>query len=318
MINFSLVQLETFVWVATLGGFRRAAEKLNATQPAISARIVSLEEGLGVKLFERGPGAVTLTAKGQELLAYSEKVLRMTALLQQRAASGVGGGLSLSGLLRLGVSETIVHTILPTYLSRLYEASPAIDVEITVDATVNLRNELVARSLDLAFLMGPVSEYSISNLDLAAYPLIWAASPAIGLPEGRQVKLEELAQHPILTYGRNTRPYMELKMRFAEVSDSPVRLFASSSLAAVMRMVKDGIGVAAIPRALVQDDLDSGKLVAAPCQWIPSDLRFTASFASEPPNPLVDFAATLAQRVSLESGAVIPGSLINFSNDKIN
>ena len=48
-----LRNLETFVWVAQLGGFRSAADKLNTTQPAISARIALLEDELGVKLFDR-------------------------------------------------------------------------------------------------------------------------------------------------------------------------------------------------------------------------------------------------------------------------
>jgi len=66
-MNFSLRQLETFVWEATLGNFRKTAEQLNTTQPAISTRIAGLEEMLNVKLFERDTGSVHLTAKGQEL-----------------------------------------------------------------------------------------------------------------------------------------------------------------------------------------------------------------------------------------------------------
>ena len=65
-MNFK--RLETFIWVATLGSFRKAAEHQHTTQPAISNRIAALEDELGVRLFERESGHSKLTSKGQELL----------------------------------------------------------------------------------------------------------------------------------------------------------------------------------------------------------------------------------------------------------
>jgi DNA-binding transcriptional LysR family regulator len=84
-MNFK--RLETFVWVATLGSFRKAAERQYTTQPAISSRIAALEEELGAKLFVRevGPGPVALTAKGKELLPYAEKIIFMSEQLRKRA-----------------------------------------------------------------------------------------------------------------------------------------------------------------------------------------------------------------------------------------
>src|SRR5207302_6668515 len=72
-----LRNLETFVWVARLGGFRLAAEKLNTTQPAISARVATLEQEFGVRLFERKQRRAALTAKGLELLGYAEQMLQL-------------------------------------------------------------------------------------------------------------------------------------------------------------------------------------------------------------------------------------------------
>ena len=151
-MNFK--RLETFIWVATLGSFRKAAEHQHTTQPAISNRIAALEDELGVRLFERESGHSKLTSKGQELLPYAEKIVFMAQQLRKRADRGA----SLSGILRLGVSETIVHSWLPRFFRELHETAPNLDVEITVDVSGNLRSGLLDRSLDLAFLMGPVSE----------------------------------------------------------------------------------------------------------------------------------------------------------------
>lgn len=90
-MNFK--RLETFIWVATLGSFRKAAEHQHTTQPAISNRIAALEDELGVRLFERESGHSKLTSKGQELLPYAEKIVFMAQQLRKRADRGA----SLSG-----------------------------------------------------------------------------------------------------------------------------------------------------------------------------------------------------------------------------
>ena len=107
MLN--LKQLETFVWIANLGSFRQAAEHLCTTQPAISTRITNLEHTLNTTLFNREKGGVTLTAKGRELLPLAENILNSTAQLCYKADAAS----ALSGLLRIGVSETLIHTWLP-------------------------------------------------------------------------------------------------------------------------------------------------------------------------------------------------------------
>ena len=291
---FTLRQLETFVWVANLGNFRKTAEQLNTTQPTISARIAGLEELLGVKLFERDTGSVRLTSKGQELLPYAEKVLRMADMFRERTENDS----ALSGVLRLGVSETIVHTLLPMFLSGLHERHPNIDVEITVDVTINLRNDLVSRNLDMAFLMGPVSEYRIGNIDLASFPLVWAASPQLGIDINRPLKVDEIVKYPILTYARITRPYAEIENYLRVHCEQPARIFPSSSLAACLQMTCDGIGIGTLPRVVIEDRLADGSLVAVSCEWQPSDLDFTASFPTVPGNPISDAAAELAREIA--------------------
>ncbi len=274
----NLRQLETFLWVATLGSFRKTADRLYTTQPAISARIAKLEESLGTKLFERDASSIRLTSKGLELLPYAEKVLRLTEVIRERADEGS----HVSGILRLGVSETIVHAWLPEFLRLLHKRYPLIDVDITVDITVNLRTDLIDRSLDIAFLLGPVSEYSISNHELCSFPLTWAVSPAFGINVGPVLSSGEIALHPILTYARYTRPYEEINTHFKDSGEKPARIFPSSSLAACKRMTMDGVGIGTLPIQLISHDLQEGRLIEVPCEWVPSNLNFTVSYPTEP------------------------------------
>jgi DNA-binding transcriptional LysR family regulator len=70
--------LETFVWLAKLRNFRLTAERLHATQAAISSRISALEQEFGVRLFDRGPRDVKLTQEGTKALAFAEQILKLT------------------------------------------------------------------------------------------------------------------------------------------------------------------------------------------------------------------------------------------------
>src|SRR3990172_300153 len=123
-----LRNLETLIWVARLGGFSLAAQRLNTTQPGVSQRISALEEDLGVKLFEREPRRVVLTAKGRELLPYAEQMLRLRVEMLK-----VAGSTELfRGHVRLGVSETIVHTKLIKLVESIRATYPSVTLEIEV------------------------------------------------------------------------------------------------------------------------------------------------------------------------------------------
>lgn len=289
-------RLETFVWVATLGSFRKAAERLYTTQPAISARISALESELGVKLFERDGGSspIMLTSKGKELLPYVEKILYQTEQLKKRAAISS----AYSGVLRLGVSETIVHTWLPDFLARIHKEMPHLDVEMTVDISTALAEGLKERTLDLGLLMGPVSEPNIVNRELCTFPLSWAASPDLELPD-RLLYLEELAKWPIITYAKATGPFVEINQKLRELEGPPVHFFASTSLSACRSLAIDSVGISTLPDVIISKELERGRLRTLRTIWTPSPLKFTASYSNDPFNPLaeavVDFAVESAR-----------------------
>lgn len=292
-MNFK--RIETFVLVATLGSFRKAAEQQYTTQPAISSRIAALEQELGVMLFDRDSTPIVLTADGKELLPFAEKVVFMADQLRQRADISR----QFSGTLRLGVSETIVHTWLPTFLKELHDQLPNLDVDMTVDVTSHLRTGLLDKTFDLTFLMGPISDPGIVNVDLCDFPLVWIASPSLGLPE-RTLTMDELVHYPIITYSRNTKPFREISDRFMQVDGLPVRFFSSSSLSACRKLTCDGVGVSALPSDVVSADLQSGRLIQLNTEWLPSALHFTASYSSGPLNSTAKIATEIAMKVSSE------------------
>jgi DNA-binding transcriptional LysR family regulator len=292
-----LKSLEIFYWVATLRSFRAAATKLNTTQPAVSQRIQQLEKKVGAQLLERDNRAVSVTAKGRQMLEHVERLLRLhTQLTVELVERQV-----LRGVLRLGVAESIVQTWLPRFIEEVDALYPHLQLEIDVDISSNLRDRLVAHELDLAFLLGPISLPMVRNLPLSSFPLVFLASPLLKLPR-KSVSLAELAKHPIITFARRTAPYMALRELIERHDLDPVRVHASASLAPVVSMAVKGMGVALMPRAIVSDQVRTGQLVEISTSEKLPDLHFNASWPTSPNSGLIETIAAVAVRIAADAG----------------
>jgi len=299
--------LETFLWVVTLGSFRGAAQKLNTTQPAISQRIAQLERELGVRLLQRDRKVASPTPPGRQLMVYAEKLIGLRAEMM----AAVGDRSAMRGVLRLGVAETIVHTWLPRLIKRVNEAYPNLTLEIEVDITPNLRARLLAQEIELALLMGPIGTSTVRNKVLCDYPVGFLASPALGL--GREVlTVQDLAQHPIITFPRKTQPYEIVRSLFNRPGLPPIRLHASASLATVIHMAIEGLGIAVMPTAIVQNELADGRLKLLDTDLEMPPLTFSASWLASPDTVAIELVAGLASQLAQES-SVPAGALVDVS-----
>ncbi len=288
-----LREIETFYWTATIGNFARAAERLETSQATVSARIAALERRLGLKLFDRSKRSARLTARGREMLGWAESILR----LARDAEAAMADPTALGGTVRLGVSESIVHTWLPTFIEKLRARYPRLDLELTVDTTSNLRDALVARELDLAFLLGPLAEPALHNEPLSVYPLAFVASPSLKLGRG-PLSVQRLAEFPILTYSRHTRPTIELDELIRRKTGRAPRLLCSSALAPNIRLAVAGVGIAVLPVLLVQREIQSKELVLVDTEVGLSPLRFTVTYYGLAPAPNIEPVAAVATEVA--------------------
>jgi len=295
-VKLNLKQVEAFVWVTDLGSFRKAATRLNTTQPNISGRVASLETVLGGRLMERDAGSVRLTSQGQRLLPYFRKVLSSTDELIEAA----GRNDLVDGVLKLGVTEMVVNTWLREFLRRLKEHYPQVTVELTVDASVNIEKELIERSIDLALQNEPFMHRTSGNVDLGTYPIIWVAAPELGLHRAKKITLEQIGAHPILTHSRNTRLYEDINYHFMQHSPD-IRIVSSNNLAACLQMAADAMGVASVPETMVDNELRTGELVKVNYHWVPESLHFMARYEAERCSQMIVKAAEVAGEVSRES-----------------
>src|SRR5215813_1297749 len=122
-----LDQVETFIAVATFGGFHRAAEALRVSQPAVSARIKALEESLGSTLFARSRNTLTLSDAGRILRPYAEELLKMASLARQAVHELKPAS---AGPLQIAAALSISVYFLPDVLKRFQKAYPNVNITI--------------------------------------------------------------------------------------------------------------------------------------------------------------------------------------------
>lgn len=279
--NIDFRNLETFVAVAQSGKFILAAEKLNTTQPAVSARIALLENNLGARLFDRRPRHAELTTAGLKLLAYAEKMLALRAEIEHAFGDASG----LNGILRLGVPETIVHTWLTPLVERIAQQYPEVTLDIEVDSTPNLYRALISEKLDVAFLYQPGSADELCCKPLCSYELGWFAGSDFPLPQST-IPVEKLAAWPIITFRRGSPSYTAIGLLFEAMGLTDGRIFGSSAIAAIIRMTLNGIGVCVLPNAVVQDELRDKRLRRLDVDCVLPPLDFYVCFRPKSVSPL--------------------------------
>ncbi|ENU42317.1 LysR family transcriptional regulator [Acinetobacter seifertii] len=251
----NLKNLEAFYWVVTLNSFNKAAIKLQTTQPAVSQKITSLENELGFKVLDRSLRQFKLTHKGMTLFKYAEKFMRLETDLVAELTENQ----HLTGTIRLGVSETIVYTWLVEYIEKVQQEFPKVSVEIVVDLTPNLQEGVRTGDLDMAFLLGPTLAFECIEQSLCNFELSFLAAPSFKGGIG-QMSFKALMSHTILTYPKITYPYKELKAKMKEQGiDEPLSI-TSYSLATLLRLAEQGLGIAVVPTLTALKEITDGRL----------------------------------------------------------
>ncbi|MXP64285.1 LysR family transcriptional regulator [Roseomonas sp. M0104] len=291
-----LRSLETFVWVAHLGGFRAAAARLHTTQPAVSARIQQLEQDLGVTLFQPRQRRATLTPEGATLLRYAEQMLELRGeMLRSVAHPAV-----VQGALRLGLSETLVHILLPRLVERIAATYPSLVLDMVVDITPALREQLLSGAIDIAMLVDAVDDPRAVNQPLCGFPLGWIARPDLGLPD-RPLRLSELTRWPLLSFPHHTSVSAELRQAFARTDASGLRLWGSASVTTMVRLALDGVGISVMQPVMVRRELAEGRLRLLEVEDVVlPPVNFQVSYLRKPDSYLAGLVAGLACEIAAQ------------------
>ena len=299
----TLKQLETFYWVCRLGGFAAAAKHLHSTQSGVSMRIQDLESSLGVALFDRNQRSARLTAKGQELVQYAERLITATSEIRHR----IGDPKVSSGTVRLGVTEFVAVTWLPRLVAAINENYPDIALELDVDLTLTQLRKLQNGDLDVAVLPGPIEEPGLTNVPLGSIEFAWMASPRLGVPR-KKLTPRDLHAWPLLTLTHDSNLH-KLLAKWFEASDATIRRAnACNSIGVLAALTMAGLGVSFLPREHFARDIHDGRLQVLDIAPRLPDLEYFAIFEKRQIQPLSQTIAQLAQQYStfIKPGKGVP------------
>ena len=297
----NLKQLESFVWIARLGGFSAAAAKLHTTQPAISQRIRELEAELGVRLINRTQKTLSLTPKGRECLEYAERVLNDASDL----VAHVGSTESISGRARLGIGESIALTWLPDLLSMLGQSYPNLSVDLVVDLTKPLCHGLETGDFDVIILGGASPASQCKIVELGSTTLAWMAKPDKSLCS-RAMTARDLQSYRILMLSHDTQVNRIAEEWFARFGQHPERRDICNSMSILASLAMAGRGISLLPPLLFRREVEEGKLCIIPTVHPLESIIYKAIYRPARWPPFGRIIADLARRVAVFDGRPRP------------
>jgi DNA-binding transcriptional LysR family regulator len=276
MKRLAIYHIETLLWIARLGTFRAAAERLNTTQPAISARVKEIEEQLGVDLFRREGRNMVLTARGRALVADFEPLWAGFERALFKASDFAGA----TGIVRLGTGEIAAASCLPGFVAAVEQDLPGVTLEIQVDLTTRMLQQLLAGTSDMVFLAGPVASPGVRTTPLGSVGLVWVASPATAQAGGFKQSL------PVWSIPEHSPIHGIMRESLGHHRITPPVIRTCNNVRALVEIIRHGTGAALLPETMVRGELASGALMAV----LPApkrQLRFEAAIRSAERDPLI-------------------------------
>lgn len=295
-MNFK--SLEVFYWVVNLSSFNKAAAKLHTTQPAVSQRIAALEADLGIRALDRTSRVVKPTAKGRVLYSYAERFMALHTEMMLNVAEEQ----AISGVIRLGVAETIVHTWLVEFLEQCRKRFPNVMIDFKVDITPTLRDELKSGELDMAFLLGAQPDAELIEAPLCDYELNFVSAPSLKMGK-EPLSNASITAQPLITFPKRTYPYTYLSQQLSTPDHGAPRILTNWSLSTIVRMTEDGYGIGVVPRLAIVKELEQGRLKIRATQLQLHDLSFAVAYARGSDEPTKVALAALAQEIAHKSTA---------------
>ena len=250
-------QLETFLAVATYGGFHKAAAALRVSQPAVSARIRALETSLDTRLFDRGPKGFSLSPSGKILRPHAEQLLRQVAQARQavhelRPESG--------GALPIAASLSICTYLLPEVLKEYQANHPEVVVSVRSGNSAQVLKMVLDGEVDFG-LARSLHHPEVETISLRDDPLVLVGHPRHPATAKRKIRLEELESLPLIAYDRGSSDWTLMNGLFRRVGLLPNVVLEVETIEACLRMVLRKLGLAFLPQLAVHEELHRKKLV---------------------------------------------------------
>jgi len=297
MENF---RLKVFRSVCEHLSFRRAAEELHLSQPAITQQVKALEDELGTRLFDRTGGHVVLTAAGRILKKRAAELADLAARTQEELAALSGEH---SGLLSAGASTSIAQYVLPRMLGGFKRQHPKVKLQIRSGNTEQVVEWLVEGRISIGLIEGPALRKDLRVEAFMEDELVLLFPAGHPWSKRKELTVADLKDAPFLLRerGSGTRRVLEqalekagLKMREIDVA------MELDSSEAIISSVEMGLGIGFVTRAAVLPRLPLGKIATARIKGLRIPRNFSFVY---PAGPKPDGLAGALRKFTLEESA---------------
>ena len=253
-----LRNLHTFIQVAELNSFTRAAEKLGYSQPTVSFQIKQLEQELGAQLFERIGHTITLTSDGRAALSYAQSICQ----LSQEMARGAAKEHEASGVIRLAMADSLCSPLVVKEFARFRVEHPQISLHVTTAGTTTLFDLLDHNEVDLVCTLDNHiynTTYVISNEEKIGVHFICASSNP--LARMGSVTLQDLLDHPFLLTekGMSYRRLLDEHLARNSMEIHPVLEMGNADL--LCCLVAENVGISFLPDYVTEEAVRENRVV---------------------------------------------------------
>ncbi len=254
----TITQLETFQKIAETKNFTTAANSLGYAQSTVTTQIKQLEEELGCLLFERLGKTIVMTPEGDRLLLYSGKMLQ----LEREVFMEVPGATEPSGVLKLGVSESLCYNRLPALLIKYKEMYPKVDLRIQFVMHETFPDQLKKGELDFVYTLNPlIEDENLSLLHKKPETLGFYVAPTHHLAKKRKVDEQVLQDEALLLTGHNCSFKHMLVKDLEQKGITPKIAIETSAKEVLKQFAASGLGVAFMPDLAAEEEQKNKRLV---------------------------------------------------------
>ena len=263
-------QLRTFMSIVTLGSFSEASKQLGYTLSSVTSHIQLLEKELGVALFERMGHSLMLTAEGEKLYSYAERITR----LDDEVHANIGQQEEPSGVLSLGMAETIATYHLRRILEEYALLYPKVKLRVRLGTGSYFRQLLRENVLDLAFFFEEkIQEKEFKVYDLGHEDIVLAASPTHELVSKATISEKDLSRQSVIVTELNNCYSEVLETSLEEAGVEPLRIMEIGQMQSAIEFACRGLGVALLPAVAVNAAVKTGKLKILPWSGRPWNMH---------------------------------------------
>lgn len=257
-------RLQVFHTVARLLSFTKAAETLHMTQPAVTFQIRQLEEYFNTRLFDRTHNRISLTAAGERVFEYADKIISLYAEMESKVRDLTG---DVSGIVIIGASTTIAEYVLPSLLGEFKELHPNINIRLKVSNSVGIVHMVEDNSIDVGIVESPIQNKNLVVEVCWHDKLVVICPPNHPLAKKAAIGVEDLQAYPFVCReeGSGTREFIleYLQRSGMQYGDLNISLEVGNP-EAVKSAVEAGLGISIVSQATIVKELKLGTLVSRP------------------------------------------------------